>query len=69
MARLTEFHRQNPPLGVGAAMAQSWLRFGAARCRGHADVAVPRGSCRRVVRALRVIVDPGAAPVVRRLLT
>jgi hypothetical protein len=27
------------------------------------------GSCRRVVCALRVVVDPGAAPGARRLLT
>jgi hypothetical protein len=29
------------PLVVGAAMARSQLRFGAARCGGHADVALP----------------------------
>jgi hypothetical protein len=68
-SRLREFVKPRTPLGVGAAVARSRLRFGAARHSGHADVALPRGSWRRTNRALRVVVDPGAAPVVRRPLT
>jgi hypothetical protein len=41
--RLREFVKLRPPLGVGGTVARSRLRFGAARCGGHADVTFPRG--------------------------
>jgi hypothetical protein len=40
---LREFVESRLPLGVSGAVAQSRLRFGAARCGGHAEVALPRG--------------------------
>jgi hypothetical protein len=43
VSRLREFVELSPLLGVGAAVAWSRLRFGAARRRGHVDVALPRG--------------------------
>jgi hypothetical protein len=41
--RLRKVVESRPPLGVGGAVAWSRLRFGAAQCRGHADIAFPRG--------------------------
>jgi hypothetical protein len=41
--RLREFVEPRLPLGVGGAVAWSWLRFRAARCGGHADVAFLHG--------------------------
>jgi hypothetical protein len=66
--RLRELVESWPPLGVGGAVARSRLRFGAARCEGHADVAFPPG-----IVSLRGPRPPsrrtGAAPVAQRLLT
>jgi hypothetical protein len=52
-------------LGVTGAGSSSKLLNAEATQMSHPRV----GSGRRVVRALRVVVDPGAASVARRLLT
>jgi hypothetical protein len=41
--RLCKLIEPHPPLGVGGTVVRSQLRFGAAQCGGHADVAFPRG--------------------------
>jgi hypothetical protein len=51
-----EFVAPRTPLGVGAAVAWCWLRFGAACRRGHTDVALSRG----------VVVSHGPCPSSRR---
>jgi hypothetical protein len=40
---LRELVEPCPSLCVGSVVARCWLRFRAARCRGHANVALPRG--------------------------
>jgi hypothetical protein len=53
---LREFVEPRVPLVVGAVVVRCWLRFRAARCGGHADVALPCG----------VVTSRGPCPQSRR---
>jgi hypothetical protein len=55
-SRLREFVKPRTPLGIGATVARCWILLGAARRRGHADVALPRG----------VVSSRGSSPQGRR---
>jgi ribosomal protein S27E len=75
--RLCELVEPHPPLGVSGAVTRSRLRFGAARCGGHTDVAFSHGvmlSCDPCPQSLRrprggigraKVVDVGHHRVVR----